>query len=167
MKLRASLVLASMMGILGGCTALSASQEGGEPPSEEVGHHQEDDSEVVVLASGHEDAEMEEQLDEGTFDRGAEILGPDRDGSEVYGLICVSCHGKSGDGRGLEIQLFSFGAPEEEWSNEPTVDGILRTLEDGIHDSSMRAFPEYRDVDRVKLAEYVLELREALRQEEN
>ena len=44
----------------------------------------------------------------------------------------------------------------------PTVDDIIITLEDDIHTSPMRAFPEYKDVDRLELAECVLDLRRAL-----
>lgn len=96
------------------------------------------------------------------FDRSPDEFGH-YDSSEIYSRVCVTCHGKKGDGKGLEIELFSFGSPEEEWSNGPTVDGILLTLEDGVHDSSMRAFPDLSDADRVALAEYILDLREALK----
>ncbi len=108
-----------------------------------------------VLAEDDDDARYDEP-----FDRNPDDI--QYDSSEVYSRVCVTCHGKKGDGRGLEIELFSFGSPEEEWSNGPTVDGILLTLEDGVHDSSMRAFPDLSDADRIALAEYILELRAAL-----
>ena len=105
----------------------------------------------------HEDhAELDRRPDEArSYDR-----------SELYNRVCVTCHGPDGDGQGLAIQLFSFGAPEAEWRNGPTIEGIVITLEEGFHHTSMRPFPEYSEADRVALAEYVLELREALLAEE-
>ena len=85
---------------------------------------------------------------------------------EVYEAVCVDCHGMRGDGVGVLAGGFSFGAPEEEWNNGPTVDGILQTLEDGIHESAMREFPEFPDADRLELADYILELRELLKMED-
>lgn len=79
--------------------------------------------------------------------------------SEVYAEACVDCHGEDGDGDGTVEQGFSFGSESDEWTNGPTVDGILITLDDGIHDTAMQEFPQFLDDDRVELAEYVLELR--------
>ncbi len=84
------------------------------------------------------------------------------DVAQIYDAICASCHGDDGDGQGLTEEGFAFDAPEEEWTNSPSVDGILRTLEDGIHDTAMQQFPEFADADRVQLAEHVLDLRHAL-----
>jgi len=83
-------------------------------------------------------------------------------GAEVYGRVCVTCHGKSGDGRGMEMKLFGFDAPAEDWKHGPTVEGIKKTLVDGIHDSSMKSFDYYSEGDREAVALYVLELRERL-----
>ena len=85
-------------------------------------------------------------------------------GEEVYERVCVTCHGKTGDGKGLGQQLFGFDTPANEWKNGPSVDGILITLEAGIHDTSMKAFPDYGDVERRAVAEYVLLLRAQLLQ---
>lgn len=81
------------------------------------------------------------------------------DGEELYGRVCITCHGPRGDGTGLEQELFSFGSPTDQWTNGPTVDGILTTLGEGVHDTSMQAFPEFGDVERRAIAAYVLELR--------
>ncbi len=82
--------------------------------------------------------------------------------SEVYAQMCASCHGEDGDGDGHLEAGFAFDSPKDQWSNGPTVSGILDTLEDGIHDTAMRDFPEFKDIDRVELAEYILDLRRAL-----
>ncbi len=84
------------------------------------------------------------------------------DASELFEAVCADCHGEAGDGDAPIEAPFSFATPAQEWTNGPTVDGILITLEDGIHDTAMREFPEYKNVDREKLADYILELRYAL-----
>lgn len=89
-----------------------------------------------------------------------DVPGPD--GEALYEQICVTCHGATGDGMGLEQQLFSFGAPEDQWKNGATIEGILTTLSDGIHDTSMQAFPQYGEPEREAIASYVLELRARL-----
>lgn len=93
---------------------------------------------------------------------------PDRnyDISEVYATTCVDCHGHRGDGDGTENQGFNFAAPADEWTNGPTVDGILDTLDDGIHDSAMQRFPQFSTQDRIELAEYVIDLRYELKGED-
>lgn len=83
-------------------------------------------------------------------------------GAQVYKQVCVTCHGRTGDGRGLEQELFGFDAPANQWTNGPTLEGILQTLDEGIHDSSMTSFADYREEDREAVARYVLELREFL-----
>lgn len=83
-------------------------------------------------------------------------------GAEVYARVCVTCHGKSGDGRGMEMKLFGFDEPAEKWTNGPTVEGIVKTLDQGIHQSSMKPFDDYSEGDRRAVALYVLELRERL-----
>ena len=84
------------------------------------------------------------------------------DGAEVYGRVCVTCHGKTGDGKGLEQELFSFATPADEWKNGPSVAGILKTLTTGVHETSMQPFPQFDDDEKRAVAEYVLELREDL-----
>lgn len=84
------------------------------------------------------------------------------DGAELYGRICVTCHGAAGDGKGLGQQLFSFGTPEDQWKNGPTLEGITKTLAGGVHGSSMKPFPDFNEEQLGALAEHVLGLREAL-----
>ncbi|MFU8804909.1 MAG: c-type cytochrome [Bradymonadaceae bacterium] len=83
-------------------------------------------------------------------------------GQDLYERACMTCHGKTGDGRGLEQELFGFGAPVEAWTHTPSVEGILLTLHDGIHETSMQAFPDFHEAERQAVALYVLELREEL-----
>lgn len=86
--------------------------------------------------------------------------------SEVYAEACVVCHGERGDGKGTEQQTFDFSTPADDWNNAPDVDGILETLEYGVHDSAMQAFPRLTNDDRVALAKYVLDLRYQLQGEQ-
>lgn len=83
-------------------------------------------------------------------------------GEQVYGRVCVTCHGPEGDGKGLEQELFSFATPAEQWKNGPTVGGILATLDQGVHQTSMQPFPEFGPLERESVALYVLQLREEL-----
>jgi len=99
--------------------------------------------------------------DSSTSDAGKPDIAP-LDGAELYGRVCVTCHGTDGDGKGLEQPLFSFGSPEQDWKNGPTVEGILTTLSEGVHDTSMAAFPGYGEAERRALATYVLSLRAEL-----
>ncbi len=82
--------------------------------------------------------------------------------SEVFNKMCAGCHGEAGDGDGPDGNGLAYDTPADEWNNGPTIDGILLTLEDGVHGTAMRDFPEFKNVDREKLAEYVLDLRQAL-----
>ncbi len=86
----------------------------------------------------------------------------DYDIAEVYDAMCASCHGEEGDGEGIAQTGFAFDTPADQWTNRPSVDGILLTLEDGIHDTAMQDFPQFSDVDRVDLAQHILDLRHAL-----
>ncbi|MFP4600190.1 MAG: c-type cytochrome [Persicimonas sp.] len=86
----------------------------------------------------------------------------DYDISEVFNKMCAGCHGEAGDGDGPDGNGLAYDTPADEWNNGPTIDGILLTLEDGVHGTAMRDFPEFKNVDREKLAEYVLDLRQAL-----
>lgn len=88
--------------------------------------------------------------------------GQSHDGEAIYGRMCVTCHGKTGDGAGLEQKLFGFDTPVEEWTYGPTLEGIMTALNEGIHETSMQAFPEYGEAERRTVAKYVLELRAAL-----
>lgn len=87
---------------------------------------------------------------------------PAADGQALYERVCVTCHGPRGDGQGLEQQLFSFAAPESDWKNGASVDGVLVTLADGIHETSMQPFPEFGEVERRAIAAHVLSLRATL-----
>lgn len=107
-------------------------------------------------------ADPAEQADAGQADMPAKIVS----GEEIYGHVCVTCHGKTGDGKGLDQELFSYGAPEAKWTNGPTVDGIQKTLTQGVHATSMKPFPQYGEAERIAVAQYVLELREKLQKAE-
>ena len=145
--------------------ACSGAQEpSAEPiPSSNVAETSEIDSDELDT---EDSAEQGERIsDEPEIDEDYERPPPydqQYDVSELYGAVCVDCHGEQGDGAGYLEDGFSFASPAEEWSNGPHVDGILRTLEDGIHETAMRDFPQYKDSDRIELAEYILDLRRAL-----
>jgi len=84
------------------------------------------------------------------------------DGEELYGRVCITCHGKTGDGMGLGQQLFGFDTDAAKWKNGPTDAGILTTLADGIHETSMKPFGEFSETERKALAGWVLGLRKEL-----
>ncbi len=127
-----------------------------------------DDSSAVEAPS--DETPSDEPSDELASDDGDDESGYDRppphdleyDISEVYAQVCADCHGQLGAGDGPAGEGFAFDNPADRWTNGPTADGILKTLEDGIHDTAMRDFPQFKDVDRVALAEYILDLRYAL-----
>lgn len=106
----------------------------------------------------------ERVVDEEPIEREALIAasGHSHDGATIYERVCVTCHGKTGDGTGLEQKLFGFDAPVEEWTYGPSVEGIMTALNEGIHETSMKPFPEYGEAERRAVAKYVLELRETL-----
>jgi mono/diheme cytochrome c family protein len=139
---RVGLAWAMIMFLAAGCMSHSTAANVEEQPVTEQGERAVDDEPIAedrLLAAGNPE-----------------------DGAGIYNRVCVTCHGRTGDGRGLEQELFPFDAPEERWTHGPTVEGILTTLEDGIHETSMQPFPEYGEVERRAVAKYVLELREAL-----
>lgn len=129
----------------------SSATDGDEPPRDH------ESTPKATEADGQEDG----AVDPPPYDKPPP---PDReyDISEVYAQMCASCHGDRGEGDGVDDDGFAFDTPADEWTNSPTVGGILDTLEDGIHDTAMRDFPQFKDVDRVELAEYVIDLRHAL-----
>ena len=147
--------------VLAGCASPSAS------PSPEAQSGEQEKSVVAADTDGVEEyGEALEPDEKAEPYAGSPYERPpyDReyDASELFEAVCADCHGEAGDGDAPIEDPFSFGAPAQKWTNGPTVDGILITLEDGIHDTAMREFPEYKNVDREKLAEYILELRYAL-----
>lgn len=147
------------LGLIVGCTTPSQGEARGGAG---------EDGSTAASKSALPESEDSSLEDESEVDEAAEYDKPppydlEYDISEVYEQMCAGCHGETGDGHGPEGEGRAFGAPADEWNNGPTVDGILATLEEGIHDTAMRDFPEFKDVDRVELAEYVLDLRHALK----
>lgn len=154
---RHALLILAML--LPACTASSAGQS---PPTsdDDPEHHEETTTNTET---------DEEQRQPSTYEGVADERAPyDRhyDASELFDAVCAGCHGVDGDGDAPIDDAFSFATPADEWTHSPTVDGILMTLDDGVHDTAMREFPEYKDLDRQLLAEYVLELRHALQLEQ-
>lgn len=133
-----------VIGFVAGCTSTVVSPESDRPPME----HED------LMVSVEENVELAEPL--APYDRAYDV-------SELYEAVCADCHGVDGDVR--QAGGFWYGAPAQAWTNGPTVDGVLVTLEEGIHASAMRSFPEYNDADRVELGEYVLDLRRGLVEE--
>ena len=146
MKLNPTLFIVSLL-FLGACSAGPVS----------------DEAEEAQVAEREVERDLEPEAQGHVLEPAAT---PVHDGAEIYGRVCVTCHGKDGDGRGLEMELFGFGAPEAEWTNGPSVEGILMTLQDGIHETSMKPFPEYGEAARRAVANHVLELRESLTDED-
>lgn len=136
-----------LLTIFGGCSTQSTAESSSESAPEQ---------------SDEETTEIDDQTAETDFpdppppdERTYEI-------TEVYAEACVQCHGEDGDGDGTKQEGFSFASPADEWTNGPNVDGIVDTLDDGIHETAMQRFPEFKNEDRIELAEHVLDLRYAL-----
>lgn len=83
-------------------------------------------------------------------------------GKELYLRICATCHGAEGKGdgpgaKGLKPtpRNFTEGA---EWKNGSSIEGIYKTLEEGIKGSSMVAYKDLRRKDRMALVHVVRSL---------
>ena len=142
--------------VIAGCSTQTPADTSSPAPDDEPSQGTESPPEV-----SEKDEDEKDDVDPLPYDKPAP---PDReyDISEVYAQMCASCHGKRGDGDGSAEDGFAFDSPADKWANGPTTHGILDTLEDGIHDTAMRDFPEFKDIDRVELAEYIIDLRHAL-----
>ncbi|MDR3673126.1 MAG: cytochrome c [Holophaga sp.] len=83
-------------------------------------------------------------------------------GQVLYAQNCVSCHGPKGDGdgpagKGLKPSPRRFTQPGD-WVNSSRIDGIYKTLEQGIKGSSMVAYTMLAKRDRMALVHYVRSL---------
>jgi mono/diheme cytochrome c family protein len=147
------IMIAGIAVVLGACKR-SAQEKDDETPTEEPS---------TAAQVAEESAGEAEPSDAGPS---ADAASEPVSGEAVYSRVCVTCHGETGDGQGLEQKLFGFDAPESEWTNGPTIEGIEKTLQEGIHATSMKPFPEYGEAERRAVAEYVLQLRENLQKTE-
>ncbi len=175
---KAWVIVIVSMAVAIACSSTSSADGSSEAPPEEAVQpvdsldetDEPDDDGDIATANGDADHSEGDQQSRSDADKAPSELPPDKqpppyeleyDISEVYAVACVSCHGDKGDGDGAQQEGFGFDTPANEWTNGPTVDGILQTLEDGIHDSAMREFPQFTNQDRVELAEYIIDLRHA------
>lgn len=78
---------------------------------------------------------------------------------------CFTCHGEQGKGDGpqaatLAVKPRSFDAPVGEWKNGPTMEGIMKTLNEGIPPKYvMTPYKQQLSEDeRKSVAKYVLKL---------
>lgn len=83
-------------------------------------------------------------------------------GRDLFGRECVSCHGPEGKGDGpgglaLNPRPRNFTAPEG-WKNNYRLDGIYKTLDQGIPGSGMGSFSYLGRKERMALAHYVQSL---------
>ncbi|MCB1141651.1 MAG: cytochrome c [Leptospiraceae bacterium] len=83
-------------------------------------------------------------------------------GKELFAQ-CTSCHGDTGAGDGpagaaLKPPPRNFKAPAAEWKNGKTLEGITKTLKEGIPGSSMASYAYLSEEESSALAKYVLEL---------
>lgn len=84
-------------------------------------------------------------------------------GKEIYANNgCNSCHGDTGLGDGaaaaaLNPKPRNFKSPEGEWKNGKNVEGIVKTLKNGIA-PGMAAYAYINDEDMAAVANYILEL---------
>jgi mono/diheme cytochrome c family protein len=83
-------------------------------------------------------------------------------GVVLYGQNCASCHGTAGvgdgaAGKGLNPAPRNFTKPEG-WVNGSHIDGIFKTLDQGVKGSSMVAYTMLTKRDRMALVHYVRSL---------
>lgn len=83
-------------------------------------------------------------------------------GKKLYGQTCATCHGEKGEGTGpgatgLNPKPRNFTAGDG-WKNGHGLDGIYKTLEEGLKGSSMVAYTYLARKDRMALAHYVQSL---------
>lgn len=80
-------------------------------------------------------------------------------GKQLYASNCVSCHGESGEGNGPAGA--SLNPPPRnftnmnDWKNGPTLEGLYKTLQEGIPNSGMAAFANLLPEQRLALIFYV------------
>lgn len=83
-------------------------------------------------------------------------------GKELYLQTCATCHGAEGkaDGpgaKGLNPKPRNF-AEQAGWKNGSSIEGIYRTLDEGIKGTSMVAYKDLRRKDRMALVHHVRSL---------
>ena len=83
-------------------------------------------------------------------------------GQALFAQNCVSCHGPKGDGdgpagKGLNPPPRRF-TQKDGWVNGFHIDGIYKTLEQGVKGSSMVAYTMLTKRDRMALVHYVRSL---------
>lgn len=94
---------------------------------------------------------------EAVVDPDFETFGPaglNIDARSLYLTFCASCHGIDGDGSGLPGLARDLRTTEA-WKNGAGMEGIYRTLIDGIPNTQMRAFPNFTPWERIAMAHYV------------
>ncbi|HLT23610.1 MAG TPA: cytochrome c [Ignavibacteria bacterium] len=87
--------------------------------------------------------------------------GPDviETGKQLYASNCASCHGETGDGKGPAGA--SLNPPPrnftnmEGWKNGPTIEGMYKTLQEGIPNTGMAAFANLPPEQRLALISYM------------
>ncbi|MEO1524076.1 MAG: cytochrome c [Planctomycetota bacterium] len=94
--------------------------------------------------------------------------GPVAEGSGLYRKHCASCHGDTGNGRGVNaavsnpyprdyrLGIFKFKSTRR--GAKPTRDDIARTIRHGIPGTTMVKIPELTDDDIDALTDYVIYL---------
>jgi mono/diheme cytochrome c family protein len=84
-------------------------------------------------------------------------------GEEIFAQNCASCHGEKGHGDGaasasLNPKPRNFQAPASEWKNGNTLEGITKTLNNGIAGGAMVAYKHLGDDSINEVAKYVVYL---------
>ena len=80
-------------------------------------------------------------------------------GKQLYASNCVSCHGETGEGNGPAGA--SLNPPPrnfknmDNWKNGPTLEGLYKTLQEGIPNTGMASFANLLPEQRLALIFYV------------
>lgn len=120
---------------------------------------------ALIISCGKKE---EAKTDEGTTDGNAAVatLDPELEkGKEAFEMNCASCHGEKGAGDGpgganLNPKPRDYRLPADQWKNGPTVEGITKTLNEGIPGSGMVSYKHLGDETLQSLAKYVMYLHE-------
>jgi mono/diheme cytochrome c family protein len=80
-------------------------------------------------------------------------------GKQLYASNCSSCHGETGDGKGpagasLNPPPRNFTSMEN-WKNGPTIEGMYKTLIEGIPNTGMAAFSNLPAKQRLDIISYL------------
>lgn len=76
------------------------------------------------------------------------------DAARIYSTYCATCHGANGDGSGLPGVARDFRTSKD-WKNGTRVTNIYQTLQEGIPETQMRAFPNLSPWESVAVAHHV------------